>query len=107
MQQLYNTDGKKLLKQWLEGKKITTYKFARLMDISDNCIWCITNGHRRPNLITAIRMEQLTNGSVPCKSWALEEELTMTVQPKKSTKDKACQKNDTKGKNSTKKLTSK
>ncbi len=102
----YETKGVILLHDWLRSRKITTYKFARLMGISDNCIWSITNGVRRPNLITAINIELLTAGLVPCRAWITEDELAIPPQPKKKSKDQACTKTDKKGKKSSRKFAS-
>jgi transcriptional regulator with XRE-family HTH domain len=107
MQQENPSNGILFLKAWLARKKLTTYKLARLLGIADNTIWHIIHGKRRPGLVTAINIELLTAGLVPCRAWITEEELAIPTQPEKKSKDKTCTKTEKKGKKSSRKLASK
>ncbi len=60
---------KSLLRAWLELQNISVYRFAKLLKITYPAASNILNKLSVPKLDTAIKIEELTKGAVPCMSW--------------------------------------
>lgn len=82
MQVEYSKKARKALKIWLEEENISVYRFAKLMKLTYPAGNNLINKTAIPKLQTAIKIEELTQGEVPCMLWKVES------APKKKMKDK-------------------
>ncbi len=68
----YNTRAKKALRDWLKTEKVTIYRLAKLLNMTYPICHQWVKKANIPNLSTAIKIEELTNGMVPCMLWKEE-----------------------------------
>ena len=61
--------GSKLLAAYLSSRKLTITGFARLLGISRIHLCFLVHWRRKPSLDLAARIEDMTAGKVPAKSW--------------------------------------
>ena len=57
------------LGSWVDGSGLTRIEVARRLGITRQYLDRLTNGTRRPDLELAVRVEDLTDGQVPVRSW--------------------------------------
>lgn len=62
--------GSELLKGWLEENEVSYAQFAKMADCCKATVGHLRNGHLRPGLDLAVRIERVTKGDVPATSWS-------------------------------------
>jgi hypothetical protein len=65
----FDSKARKLLHKWLERESMSVYRFTKIIDghYQNVRLWMI--GQTRPGYTNAIKIEELTDGFVPVKSW--------------------------------------
>lgn len=58
-----------MLKSYLKDKNLSGAQFAAQIGISPGFLSDLLSGKRAPGLRTAVRIEVLTDGAVPVRSW--------------------------------------
>ena len=102
--QIKKTAAVKHLLRWLKKNKISLYALAKMTHTHYTTIWKLAQGNHPPSLETAIKIEEITEGFVPCYSWLIYEDSPPSIKPKNKTNDKCCKENDKKAKKSSRKL---
>ena len=66
------------LTQWIEDVGVSQAYVARKLGVTRAAVnnWC--RGHNRPNLCKAIRLEQLSGGAVPARTWVERDDVETT-----------------------------
>jgi len=65
----YEVKARIALKIWLEANNISISMLAIKLNANLSGVWRWINGKYVPCLMTAIKLEELTNGAVACKLW--------------------------------------
>lgn len=78
------THGQKLLILWLEANNTNICALHKKLDVTYSQLWNWVRGHLLPGLQNAIKIEQLTQGVVPCAAWSTLIEMD---QPKEGVKN--------------------
>jgi len=65
----YEVKARIALRIWLEANNISVSMLAIKLNANLSGVWRWINGKYVPCLMTAIKLEELTNGVVACKHW--------------------------------------
>jgi transcriptional regulator with XRE-family HTH domain len=76
----YVMEGIILLQEWMKEHKLSKASFAKKAKIEYRTIWRYFQRNHLPSLESAIKIEKITKGFVPCVSW---ESLKRLQKPRK------------------------
>lgn len=82
---------------WLCQNKISLYALAKMAKTHYTTIWKLANGDHPPSLETALKIEEITDGSVPCRSWITAIQTQTLEKSQKKSKAISSTKNKKKG----------
>lgn len=61
------TDGGALLRVWIAERNLKQYEVAEALDTTPNNVSLLCNGHKKPGLALAVRIEKVTG--IPVEVW--------------------------------------
>lgn len=72
---IHTTLGGQLLREWRYREHLSQDRAGRKLGLTQSAISGYEGGRKRPELLTAARIEEDTDGAVPCVAWARDGEI--------------------------------
>lgn len=65
----YEVKARIALKIWLEANNISVRMLSKKLEVNQSGVWRWYNGETFPHLLIALKLEEFTQGAVPCSLW--------------------------------------